>query len=104
MPWLVSGTFAEVFTLWASTTAAVGSALRPWARRVLSRNRSWTPHPASVHPRPLARNNARPKTPANLCGHSTSVLDGQVSGTVQSLRSGSRAHGGSEVTLQSQSS
>jgi hypothetical protein len=39
---VVSCTFAEVFTLCTSTTAAVGSALRPWARRVLSRNRSWT--------------------------------------------------------------
>jgi hypothetical protein len=42
MPWLVSATFAEVFTLCASITAAVGSARRPWERRVLSRNRSWT--------------------------------------------------------------
>jgi hypothetical protein len=42
MPWLVSATFAEVFTLCASTTAAVGSLLRPCARRILSRNRSWT--------------------------------------------------------------
>ncbi|BAC68399.1 putative secreted protein [Streptomyces avermitilis MA-4680 = NBRC 14893] len=42
MPWLVSATFADVFTLCASTTAAVGPALWPCARRVLSRSGSRT--------------------------------------------------------------
>ena len=29
VPWLVSGTLVEVFTLWVSMTEAVGSGLRP---------------------------------------------------------------------------
>lgn len=86
MPWLVSATFAEVFTLCASTMAAVGWALPPGNRRVLSR----TGGGPAVWPRGcpkrsirLLRSTARS---ARTAGHTRSRLHLRITDTTAPSR------------------